>query len=85
MPRYHIALRTETHVRETLEIDRDDLTALRIELAAFVGEMLKDHANEIWIDQDWRVDVTDDNGLILYAMQISATDSAATMFYRPAR
>ena len=85
MALYHIALRTETHVRETLEVERDDLTALRIELARFVGVLLQDHANQIWDDQDWRVDVTDEVGLILYVMQISATDSAATMLYRPGK
>ena len=83
MATYHIALRTESHVRETLEVERDDLTALRIELARFVGELLRDHAKEIWEDEDWRVDVTDEDGLILYVMKISATDSPATMLYRP--
>ncbi|MDQ3143610.1 MAG: hypothetical protein M3Q57_01850 [Pseudomonadota bacterium] len=60
-------------------IESEDLTALRIELARFVGEFLKDHANLIWEDQDWRIDVTDEAGLILYVMEISATDTAATM------
>jgi hypothetical protein len=64
-------------------VERDDLTALRIELARFVGDLLKKHAEIIWQDQDWRVDVTDERGLILYVMEISATDSAATMRYRP--
>jgi hypothetical protein len=85
MATYQIELRTESHVAETLKVERDDLTALRVELARFVGELLKDHADQIWVDQDWRVDVTDADGLILYVMQISATDSAATMAYRPAR
>ena len=83
MPRYHIQLRTESHVQEALQVDRDDLTALRIELARFVGELLKDHAEQIWVDEDWRVDVTDESGLILYVMQITASDSAATLGYRP--
>jgi hypothetical protein len=48
-----------------------------------VGELLKDHAEQIWVDEDWRVDVTDGDGLILYVMEISASDSAATMGYKP--
>jgi hypothetical protein len=59
-------------------VERDDITALRIELARFVGDLLKEHAELIWEDQDWRVDVTDDTGLILFAMEISATDAPAT-------
>ena len=82
MAKYHIQLRTESMVSGALEVEREDLTALRIELARFVGELLKDHALQIWIDEDWRVDVTDDAGLILFVMQISATNTPAT---RPLR
>lgn len=60
MSRYTIQLRTDSHVQEALEVERDDLTALRVELARFVGELLKDHAEQIWVDEEWRVDVTDD-------------------------
>ncbi|MCW3796313.1 hypothetical protein OMW55_00615 [Sphingomonas sp. BN140010] len=85
MPLYHIQLRTESHVQTALDVERDDLTALRKELAQFVGRLLMDHADQIWVDEDWRVDVTDDTGLILFVMEIQATDSAATMSYRPNR
>lgn len=78
MARYNIELRTESRVSETLQVEKADLTELRIEVARLVGDLLKDHANQIWIDEDWRVDVTDETGLILYVMQITATNSAAT-------
>lgn len=78
MPNSHIELRTADQVWETLDVERDDIGGLRVEMARFVGELLKDHAGKIWVDQDWRVDVTDDAGLILYVMNIAATDSAAT-------
>ena len=79
MANYHIKLRTAGKVWETVPVESDDLTALRTELAAFVGELLKDHAQQVWSDEDWRVDVTDENGLILYVMHVLATDTAATM------
>jgi hypothetical protein len=82
MPLYHIELRTAGQVWETLDVQRDDVPALRIEMARFVGELLKDHALKVWEDQDWRVDVTDEKGLILYVMHIGATDTAATMMLR---
>jgi hypothetical protein len=78
MPRYHIELRTQSHVATTLDVDREDLTELRVEMARFVGELLKDHSAQIWVDEDWRVDVTDDSGLILFVMHISASNTAAT-------
>ena len=78
MAKYRIELRTESTVRETLNVERDNLTDLRVELARFVGELLKEHANQIWVDEDWRVDVTDDKGLILYVMHVSASQTPAT-------
>ena len=82
MTRYHLELRSETHVRETLVVERDDLTALRIEVAQFVGELLKDHAGQIWADRDWRVDATDGDGLILFTISVFASDTSAIMPYR---
>jgi hypothetical protein len=82
MARYNIELRSADKVWETLEVEREDVTALRIEMARFVGQLLRDHAEQVWNDQDWRVDVTDSAGLILYVMHISATDTAATMQLR---
>lgn len=76
---FNIELRSADRVWETLEVERDDIAALRIEMARFVGQLLRDHAEQVWLDQDWRVDVTDEAGLILYVMHISATDTAATM------
>ncbi len=82
MAKYHIELRTPDQVWETVHIERDDLEGLRVEMARFVGELLKDHAGKIWADKDWRVDVTDQGGLILYSLNIFVTDCAATMHAR---
>jgi hypothetical protein len=79
MPTYYLNVRTPSHIAASLEVEHDDLTALRNEMARFVGELLRDHAALIWADQDWRVDVTDHVGLILYVLEIAASDTAATM------
>jgi hypothetical protein len=79
MPKYHINVRTESHIATTVDVERDDHTALRIELAQFVGELLKDHAEMIWTDEDWQIDVSDDDGLVLYFMHIAAMKTPATM------
>jgi len=84
MASYHIQLRTDSEVREALTVERDDLNALRVEMARFVGELLKDHASVIWEDGAWRIDVTDNVGLILYVMYVSATNTPATRsIFRP--
>lgn len=82
MARYNIELRTADRVWETHIVERDDVTGLRIEMAKFVGDLLKDHADRIWMDQEWRVDVTNAEGLILFVMEISVSDTAATMLLK---
>jgi hypothetical protein len=75
---YNINVRTASHIADTHQVEKTDLTELRVEMARFVGEMLKDHADLIWADEDWQVDVTDASGLILYVIHVSASATAAT-------
>jgi hypothetical protein len=78
MSAYRINIRTESHIADSVDVEMENLTDLRVEMARFVGELLKDHAALIWADQDWQVDVTDATGLILYVLHISAADTPAT-------
>jgi hypothetical protein len=78
MPTYFINLRTESHITGATEVNMATLTDLRIEVARFVGQVLKDHAEQVWADEEWKVEATDANGLILYSMYITAMKSAAT-------
>jgi hypothetical protein len=78
MPAYHINIRTEAHIADSVDVEMESLKDLRLELARFVGELLKDHAELIWADQDWQVDITDASGLILYIVHISALETPAT-------
>ncbi|MEV4934909.1 DUF6894 family protein [Sphingobium sp. LSP13-1-1.1] len=83
MPNYIFNIRTASHIGDAVTVQMDDHTALRTEMARFVGKLLSDHAEVIWVDEDWQFDVTDESGLILYAMNISAMKTAATMNKRP--
>lgn len=78
MPSFSINIRTQSHIADTVKVQSDDLTALRVELARFVGELLKDHAELIWVDEDWQIDVSDEAGLILYVLHICAMNTPAT-------
>lgn len=69
---YNINLRTKSHIADIMEVDSASVDDLRIEVARFVSEMLRDHALAIWVDQDWQVDVTDERGFILFVLQLSA-------------
>lgn len=79
MAKYHFEVRTNTHVRETVQKEATDHHEVRSELACFVGQLMVEHASVIWTDEEWDVYVTDDTGLILYSMHVSASRSAATI------
>jgi hypothetical protein len=78
MPKYHINVRTESHIASTVTVEHGTHTDLRVEMAKFAGELLKDHADLIWKDEDWQIDVSDEAGLILYVLHISAMKTSAT-------
>lgn len=78
MPDYNINIRTASHIADTVRVTKESLTDLRLDMATFVGELLKNHAALLWEDQDWQIDVSNDTGLILYVIHISASETAAT-------
>lgn len=78
MPKYHFEVRTESHVMLTEGVELPDATAARQEAARRIGLLLTEHAGQIWVDEDWRMDITDQAGLILYVLQVSAMNTAAT-------
>ncbi len=75
MATYRINIRTASHIADSLQVEATDLTKLRLEVARFVGELLRDHAELIWADENWRIDVTDGDGVILWVIHISATEA----------
>lgn len=40
--------------------------------------LLNEHAHQIWVDEEWRMDVTDEKGLILFTIHVSTQESAAS-------
>ena len=80
MPRFHFQVRTDTHVLLTEAADLPGTTEARVEAARRVGDLLREHAEAIWHDEDWQMDVTDEVGLILFVIRVLATKSPATSF-----
>ena len=78
MPFYNFQVRTPTHVMLTQGAELPDSTAARVEAAKRIGELLTEHAHQLWVDEDWQIDVTDQRGLILYGIYVTANRSPAT-------
>jgi hypothetical protein len=78
MARFHFVVRTDTHILLSDSVDLLSLESARVEASRRVGDLLKTHAEAIWVDKEWQMDVTDEVGLILFIINVSAMKSAAT-------
>ena len=54
-----------------------DDEAARIEAARVMGQLLNEHPAGVWIDEDFRLTVTDDEGVTLYILDVAALRSPA--------
>ena len=78
MPFYHFEVRTQTHVMITQGAEFANDEGARIEAAKRIGQLLHHHAGQLWVDEDWQMDVTDEKGLILYVIHVAAMRTPAT-------
>jgi hypothetical protein len=76
--KFHFQVRTGTHVMLTEAGDFSNSDEARVEAAKRIGLLLHEHAGNLWVDEDWQMDVTDERGLILFVINVSAMRSSAT-------
>lgn len=60
----------------------DDESA-RIEAARVMGELLKEHPAGVWHDEEFRLTVTDEDGVTLFILDVAALRSPAAGGARP--
>ena len=56
----------------------------RIEGLRLAGSILGEHAEAFTVSTDWRMEITDDNGLILFRIDIDLMETSATLTTGPA-
>ena len=78
MPNFHFQVRTGSHIMLSEVVDLPRADDARIEAARRAGELLKAHAGKLWADEHWQIDITDDTGLILFVIHVSAMRTPAT-------
>lgn len=54
-----------------------DDEAARIEAARVLGQLLNEHPAAVWRDEEFRLTVTDEHGVILFVLDIAALLSPA--------
>ena len=77
MPRYFFDLRDGTYLPDHEGTELPNLQAARVAAVELAGGLLKDGAAKFWDGMEWRVEVKDEAGLLLFILDFSATDSPA--------
>ena len=58
-------------------VDFDSFGEARLEAVRYAASVLRDHPTLIWTGQDFRVEVTDTNKLILFTVIVVGVDAPA--------
>ena len=82
MPRFHFNVYDGVCVLDTEGTELPDWQAARLEAIRYAGALLVDDAQHVAHGQDWRMEVTDDTGLVLFRLDFIVMASAATMDLR---
>ena len=77
MPRFYFHTEDGQLLRDEEGTDLVDVHAARNEAVAILAELLKEDPEEFWKDRSFKLTVTDDDGLTLYILDLSAVASAA--------
>jgi hypothetical protein len=75
VPRYHFNILDGVRLPDTDGIELPDWHAARLEAVRRAGEILKDEPQSVALGEDWRIEVTDHTGLILFQMTFLMIES----------
>jgi len=54
-------------------------TDARVEAVRYAGEMIRDHPTMVWAGEDFRVEVTDGNQMVLFTVIVVGVIAAAAL------
>jgi hypothetical protein len=77
MPRYFFHRTDGYFQRDDEGVELESLQAARIEAVTFAGASLAEEPEQVWNGQDFRVQVTDEQGLLLFTVITLAIDAPA--------
>ena len=81
MPRYHFNIQDGQDYPDLVGSEYPDLESVRTEAVRRSGELLRDNARSFWGGSGWKLVVTDETGMILFALHFLAVSSPATDRY----
>lgn len=82
MPRYFFATADGTREPDDVGTELPNLATARVEAIKYAGEVLSDHPEIIWDGEDFRVEVSDEDGLMLFTVITMAMSSPSTAVHK---
>lgn len=79
MPTFHFTVRDGSDRPDPVGVDLPNLKAARHHAVAFAGQLLIGDPDAFWSGDDWRMEVTDDRGLILLTLIFVGLDAPAVL------
>ena len=83
MPRYFFNIYDGVDELDLTGTELEDWTEARLEAVRFAGVIIRDDAKRLALGEDWRLEVTDDVGLVLFRLDFSILSSAAVPNGKP--
>ena len=77
MPRFHFNVYDGEASIDEVGAELPDLIFARREAIRYSGELLEDAGRQGSLGEEWRMEVTDDNGLVLFRLDFVVTASPA--------
>ena len=77
MPRYFFTTADGTREQDIDGTELPNVATARVEAIKFAGEVLSDHPEMIWDGEDFRVEVSDERGLVLFTVVTMAMNGSA--------
>lgn len=75
MPRFHFNIYDGVNLLDPTGTELPGWDEARSEAVRLAGDVLKDSAHRIALGEDWRMEVTDDTGLILFRLDFSVLEA----------
>ena len=77
LPRFFFKVVDGSELEDPDGVELPDINAAKCEAVMLSGALLKDIGARFWDHEEWRVEVRDESGLMLFMLQFIATEAPA--------
>lgn len=81
MPRFFFNVHDDHALLDDTGTDFPNIAAAKAHVPRFVGELIRDSEATFWDCDMWRLEVTDEIGLVLFVVHVSAAVSPAMQYH----